>query len=222
MQQVLIDESITKLWPDIRLGCITANVDVAESSTEFLLETENVIAEIRDTLDISNVSQLPAIRDTKSAYRKFGKDPSRYRPSAEALLRRILNNKKLYRVSNVIDALNLNSLKYGFSIGGYDLVKINGEIILRLGRKDEDYVGIGRGTLNIENLPVLNDRSGAFGCPTSDSVRTMVTDETSKYMMIYFDFGNSTLLDKALQDSIDSLKKYCNATDISSILIEND
>ncbi len=190
MPTIQISAHIRKHCPDIRLGIIHSKVKVHESTKELLNYINEVITELRETLMIGDVSQLPTIRETKSAYRLFGKDPSRYRPSAESLLRRVLNKKDLYLINNAIDSLNLISLKYGFSIGGYDENKIDGMVFMDLGKKNEDYNGIGRGTLNIHDLPILRDQKGPFGSPTSDSMRTMITAETKDYARIHFQSWN--------------------------------
>lgn len=219
MNTLQISSAIQNVCPRLRLGCISSYVHVEESPHALQSEIEKALTEVRDTLDIQDVSSLPAIRDTKSAYRLLGKDPSRYRPSAEALLRRILNNKDLYRINNIIDALNLISIKYGFSIGGYDMNKIQGLITLEKGLHDDDYEGIGRGSLNIHDLPVFKDELGAFGSPTSDSQRTMITDNTQEYLMVIFDFNKSDLLETAMDESVNMITRYCQGTNISTSVI---
>ena len=110
--------------------------------------------------------------------------------------------------------MNIISIKHGFSIGGYDLDKIVGSITLGVGRIDEPYEAIGRGDLNIENLPVLRDDTGVFGSPTSDSIRTMVSNVTTFFLMVFFDFDGSEMLDRALIDAEYIFKKYCGVEDI--------
>ena len=95
----------------------------------------------------------------------------------------------------------------GFSIGGYDAGMIQGDIVFGIGNPNEPYSGIGRGELNIENLPVFRDESGAFGMPTSDSSRTEVTEQTSRFLMILIDFNGDQMLDGALQMAARLLKK---------------
>ncbi|MCK5372347.1 MAG: hypothetical protein KAQ62_27485, partial [Cyclobacteriaceae bacterium] len=170
-------------------------------------------------LTVETISQKPTIKSTKEAYRKLGKDPSRYRPSAEALTRRIVKGKGLYNVNNVVDLLNLVSLESGFSIGGYDADKIEGSIEFGIGRPDEPYQAIGRGNLNIENLPLFRDASGAFGSPTSDSIRTMVTDQTTSFLMILIDFSDDENLEHFVERSVELLEKYASATLVETKVI---
>mgnify|MGYP004476407697 CR=1 FL=1 len=132
-----------------------------------------------------DIKALPSIQATRDAYRALGKDPSRYRPSGEALIRRILKDKPLFHINTAVDLINLASIEYGYSIGGFDLEKIQGETIsLGVGRANEPYEGIGRGVLNIENMPVYRDSVGGFGTPTSDNERTKLELTTTKLLAI--------------------------------------
>lgn len=144
---------------------------------------------------------LPAVAATRAAYRALGKDPARYRPAAEALLRRVAQGKGLFRVSNVVDVNNLLSLETGFSIGTYDRVKLVPPLVFRRGRAGEAYAGIGRGALNLEGLPVFADALGPFGSPTSDSARSMVDDATVRILMVVVGFApvvvEAAVLDRA-------------------------
>jgi DNA/RNA-binding domain of Phe-tRNA-synthetase-like protein len=110
--------------------------------------------------------------------------------------------------------LNLVSISTGFSIGGYDAGKIVGEVVFGIGRENEPYEGIGRGELNIESQPVFRDEIGAYGSPTSDSVRTCVSLKTKRFLMIIIDFGTSAELDKAIDLAVHLLKKYAGATNL--------
>jgi len=152
-------------------------------------------------------------------YRKIGKDPSRYRPSAEALLRRVASGKGLYKINNVVDLLNLVSIDSGFSIGGYNAAKINGDIQLGIGRKDEPYKGIGRGEINIEFLPIFRDELGAFGSPTSDSVRTSITNECSQFLMIILSFQGNHELQKAMDFAVSLLQKHAKGDKVETRII---
>src|SRR5690606_6697174 len=127
-----------------------------------------------------------AIAAARRAYKAFGKDPSRYRPAAEALMRRVALGKGMYRVNNVVDTSNLVSMTTGISIGAYGAGTLRPPLTFRKGREGELYEGIGRGSLNIADLPVLADEAGAFGSPTSDSARSMITPETMGVLMVLF------------------------------------
>lgn len=203
-----ISAKIRDQLPDIRLGTLLFQVAVKPSSVALLEKIEEESKRLQQKYVVADLSQIPTINASRAAYRALGKEPARYRLSAEALLRRVLKGKGLYQINNVVDALNLISIQSGFSIGGYDLDKISGEIILGIGKTDEPYAAIGRGTLNIDNLPILRDDKGAFGSPTSDSERTMVTESTKQFLLVFFDFKKDDLLLKTLDNTTLLLQQF--------------
>lgn len=215
-----ISSEIKYVLPACRLGIIQASVHTEDSTGDLFNEIDIQIRSIQKLLSIEDVRGLPVIEQTQNAYRKLGKDPSRYRPSAEALIRRIVQGKGLYRVNNLVDLLNLVSIRSGFSIGGYDADYISGKVILSIGSENEPYEAIGRGDLNIYRLPVLKDFIGAFGSPTSDSKRTMVRESTQKFQMVFFDFLSDNQLDEALKISVKYLKEFGSGSEINSMLIQ--
>ena len=202
------EEIILKACPGARLGCLLAKVKVSPSGVELSSFIEENLSAISQRLELGGIHRIPALHATREAYRLLGKDPGRYRPSAEALTRRIVQGKGLYQVSNVVDSLNLVSVKTGFSIGGYDFEKINGAIRFGRGAAGEPYEAIGRGLLNIEGLPVLRDAIGAFGSPTSDSVRTCTSSGTEIFLAVFFDFDQNKGLRAAVDEMELMLGKY--------------
>ncbi len=219
MIQLTISPELKICCPKLTLGCIEADIEVHASPKELLSEIDFRISKIRQTLELEGISKLPAIESSRKAYKACGKDPARYRLSAEALLRRLVLGKELYQINNVVDQLNLVSIATGFSIGGYDAGKIQGDIVFGIGLADEPYSGIGKGELNIENLPVFRDETGAFGSPTSDSQRTEVTERTQRFLMILIDFGGSDRLQEGKFMAVELLKKYCQAKNITDFNI---
>lgn len=220
MKTIHISDELKSCCPNLRLGCIETDVKVSESSGEFLSEMASKIQQIAQSLSIESISKIPTIASSRKGYKACGKDPARYRLSAEALLRRVVSGKGLYQINNVVDQLNLVSISTGFSIGGYDADQIQGDITLGIGRTDEPYTGIGRGELNIEFLPVFRDEKGAFGTPTSDSSRTEVTNQTCRFLMVILDFENDNLLDEALLMAQKLLLKYCSAENLEIRIIQ--
>jgi len=215
-----ISKELKEGCPKLRLGCVEADVIVGVSSVELLSEMNDQINQIGQSLSIESISKLPAISASRKAYKACGKDPARYRLSAEALLRRVVSGKGLYHINNVVDQLNLVSITTGFSIGGYDADQIIGDIIFGIGHQAEPYSGIGRGELNIENLPVFRDEHGAFGTPTSDSSRTEVKEQTLRFLMILIDFDGDDRLFEAIQMAERLLKEYCKAKEFEIRTIE--
>jgi DNA/RNA-binding domain of Phe-tRNA-synthetase-like protein len=216
--EILVSGEIRKVIPEMRLGCILASVEVLPSSEDLLDYIDEICTNLKGTIRVEDVSRIEIIRATKNAYRQLGKDPSRYRPSAEALTRRVVQGKGLYQVNNIVDTLNIISIKHGFSIGGYDLGRIAGKVELGIGHQDESYEAIGRGHLNIEDLPVLRDHKGVFGSPTSDSLRTMIKSGTRNFLMIFFDFSSSDKLPDALDDAETLYRDYCDVNETKTII----
>jgi len=216
---ISLHKSLVNALPETRLCCIQCDVQIHTGHDNLNREISSITKDIQTRYSVEDISQIPTIKETKDAYRVLGKDPSRYRPSAEALTRRVVQGKGLYRINNVVDHLNLVSLQSGFSIGGYDQDKIAGNIQFGIGEKDEPYEAIGRGSLNIENLALFRDDQGAFGSPTSDSLRTMVTDQTNRFLMIIIDFRNNRMLEDARELSIDYLERFADAINIHMDII---
>lgn len=214
MPTISISDDLKSRCPNLRLGCIEADVKVAESGHALLSEIHESMEQLRQSLVVDEISMIPAIAASRKGYKACGKDPARYRLSAEALLRRIVSGKGLYQINNVVDQLNLVSVTSGFSIGGYDADAIEGDICFGIGRSEEPYTGIGRGELNIENLPVFRDQNGAFGTPTSDSQRTEVSNETKRFLMILIDFESDDKLETAKEVAMRLLTEYCEARNI--------
>ncbi len=192
---------IKEACPNIRLACIQANVKIVDHAPKLWEHIHEVIKERQAKLETTGIAQIAPIQQARKAYKVLGKDPARYRLSAEALLRRVVKKKDLYQINNVVDIINLASIKSGFSIGGYDVDLLNGTLHLGKGKENEPYQAIGRGTLNIHCLPVLRDETGAFGSPTSDSTRTAINANTKKVLLVFFDFGGDEGLEAALADT---------------------
>ena len=211
-----ITDEIKETGVPLRLGILLADVKIEKSCTNiFSLLDEQVKRVEAFTLENYRNETLEASR---AIYKALGKDPSRYRISSDSLFRRIIKKKGMYHVNNVVDINNVISLKTLWSVGAYDFDKIEGNILYSVG-KDEVYEGIGRGVLNINKLPVLKDDIGPFGSATSDSLRTMVTDDTKRVMMVIHAFGNGEGLEDALCDLKLYLTKYASALNINTRII---
>lgn len=214
MVPISIDDKLRQICTDLKLGCIQCDVVIEKDYPELLELIAENIQIIRSNLKMEQISKMPAIAAARHGYKLSGKDPARYRLSAESLLRRIVKDNDLYKINNVIDLLNLVSIKTGFSIGGYDVSKINGRAVFGIGNENEPYEGIGRGLLNIEQMPVFRDNLGPFGSPTSDSARTMVSENTTSFLMVFFSFGGFSGLSEALDFTIHLLNKFASAKNL--------
>lgn len=171
--------------------------------------------------NVDSIKEIATIQATRQAYKACGKDPSRYRPSGEALCRRILRGIPLYQVDTVVDLINLVSIRFGYSIGGFDADKIVGEkLILAIGREGEPYEGIGRGALNIAGMPVYRDELGGIGTPTSDHERTKLGVETTSLLTIINGYSGKEGLDEAVTYLKELLIEFAMATDIEIVYFE--
>ena len=219
MTDIEISESIRSLVPDLRLGCIACEVKISTDNPELWKEIDAGCAELQAKLETPDIAQRPTIQATRLAYKATGKDPSRYRPSAEALTRRVVKGKGLYQVNNVVDLLNLVSITSGFSIGGWDADQIKGKAVLGIGKEGEPYEAIGRGELNIAGLTLFRDDQGAFGTPTSDSERTRVQATTSRFLMVFYDFSSDPSLNKSMDQAVDLLIRFGGAGEVQQWIV---
>jgi DNA/RNA-binding domain of Phe-tRNA-synthetase-like protein len=206
----------------VGLGWIAAEVGVAAADPALKRALDEAAAAAAARLEGGRPQDLPAVATTRAAYKALGKDPARYRPAAEALLRRVVQGKGLFRVSNVIDVNNLLSLESGFSIGTYDAARLVPPLVFRRGRTGESYEGIGRGALNLEGLPVLADLTGPFGSPTSDSVRSMVVTTTTRITMVIIGFRPAVVKAALLERAQKLLETHCRARSLTAQLVEAD
>lgn len=219
MVSVSINSDLKHILPELALGCVQAQVKVEKHSEPLWAEIERHVAQLAASVKPDSLNSIPQIAAMRSAYKVMGKDPSRYRGSAEALLRRVLSGKGLYRVDNVVDINNLISLKSLLPAGSYDLGNVSPPIELRIGAAGESYKGIGKNEINIEYLPVFADSNGPFGSPTSDSERAMIRLESSNVLMVIFSFSGPHDLERWTEAASDLLRRYANAQQIETAVI---
>jgi len=194
--RVTIDAALKTKCPRTALGCVTALVEVAASAEALIDMMKARETEIQNLPFPRGVLASPQVETTRSAYKALGKDPARYRGSAEALLRRIVAGRGLPQINAVVDAINLVSVESRLPVGLYDLAHVQGDIVFRRGRVAETYKGIGKFDLNLEGLPVFCDSVGPHGSPTSDSERTMVTAQTTHVLAVIVSFGGAEGLER--------------------------
>lgn len=192
MLDIVFSDKIRNAAPALRVIQIEASVTNAPTSDELWSEIEAEMESLGRTFSLQDINKRDGIRETRMAYKALGKEPNRYRPSAEALCRRIVNGKGLYRTTTLIDAINLVSIMTGYSIGGFDLDKVAGHTLtLDAGTREDTFHAIGRGLLNIEGLPVYRDNIGGIGTPTSDEERTKLSPSTRRLLMLVNIYGES-------------------------------
>jgi DNA/RNA-binding domain of Phe-tRNA-synthetase-like protein len=212
--RVTIDEALRRKCPRTALGCVTAQAEARPSSAEMIEEMRARQRDILKPPDPRAVLESPQIAATRAAYKALGKDPARYRGSAEALLRRVIAGKELPLINAVVDAINLVSVESRLPIGLYDLARVSGDIVFRVGRAGETYKGIGKYDLNLEGLPVFCDALGPHGSPTSDSERTMVTHETRNVLALIVSFSGPDGLERWMQRLSDLLQRHVSGNSL--------
>ena len=213
MYHITLSEEIKRLCPAFQGVAVMAQVTNSAHNAELWREIDAFTRELRAGETAESIKQQPAIAATREAYKRCGKDPSRYRPSAEALRRRLLRGLELYQIDTLVDLINLVSLRTGHSIGGFDADEIQGtDLELGIGRAEELFEGIGRGMLNIEGLPVYRDRIGGIGTPTSDHERTKMKLETRHILAIVNGYNGQEGLKEAAEMILELLEKYASST----------
>lgn len=220
-KHLVIDREMKEKWPDTRVGCLQYKVKVEKKNEEmWSYLKKDIFKKTKDAIFDYGITEIPGIKESRAAYKAFGKDPSRYRVSSEALIRRIGQGKGLYEVNTVVDVNNLISIESGFSVGSYDTSHIGDELVFRIGREGETYKGIGKAEVNIEHLPVLADAEGAIGSSTSDSERAMITEDAQEVLTLIYSFSAGDGLEKALEYGKKYLEKYAGAREIESWIVE--
>lgn len=220
MINIEVSKKIRDVCPQFIGAALSTQITNTEYSPALWQEIARFEKEYRQTYTTDSLKEHPAILATRQIYKRCGKDPSRYRPSSEALIRRMLKRHELYQINTAVDLINLASIRFGYSIGGFDADKIQGnQLILGIGKAEEPYEGIGRGPLNIEGLPVYRDREGGIGTPTSDHERTKLSTTTENILALVNGYdGNKEQVLACAQFMQELFQKYTDAHDTEIIL----
>ena len=211
-----VSEEIRRACPQFAGVAILATVKNTSYNETLWKQIDEFTIRYREMYTTDSIKDMSTIRATREAYKKCGKDPSRYRPSGESLCRRILRGIPLYQIDTLVDLINLVSIRYGYSIGGFDADKIAGDsLVLGIGKAGEPYEGIGRGELNIEGMPVYRDAVGGIGTPTSDHERTKLGLKTTRLLTIINGYSGKDGLQDASDYMVELIKEYASAKDIT-------
>ena len=220
MTNISFSEEIATACPDLHVLALSCDVCNSEPDERLWQEIADEEKAVRETVKLEQINKWLPIQATRQAYKRLGKDPNRYRPSSEALRRRILRGLPLYKVDTLVDLINLVSIRSGYSIGGFDADKIaGGSLVLGVGREGEIYHGIGRGELNIAGLPVYRDAGGGVGTPTSDEERTKIGLDTTHLLMIINGYSGLEGLEAAGKYAVGLLSKYVSAINMEAELV---
>ena len=211
--QIIVSQEIESVCPAFVGAAVEEQVVNTPYSKELWDEIHALEERFRQELTTESLKDLPSIAATRRVYKACGKDPSRYRPASEQLIRRMLQGKELYQIDTLVDLINLASIAYGYSIGGFDADKFVGDTLtLGVGREGEPYEGIGRGMLNIAGLPVYRDAEGGVGTPTSDHERTKMTMATTHLVVLINGYdGNEQRVAENAHFIQELLRKYAQS-----------
>ncbi len=211
--KIIVSNEIESVCPNFVGACVEARVKNSQYSQPLWDEINTLEQKLKAELTTETLKDISGIAATRRIYRACGKDPSRYRPASEALIRRVLQGKALYQIDTLVDLINLASMAYGYSIGGFDANKFVGNTLtLGIGKEGEPYEGIGRGMINIHGLPVYRDEVGGVGTPTSDHERTKITIDTSHLLVLINGYdGNETSVRQNAEFIQKLLQKFCES-----------
>lgn len=186
-----------------------------DSGDALWAELERRCAELAARYSGLTAGNIEACSETRRLYRAIGLDPTKTRPSSEALLRRIVKGKPLFRVHPLVDLFNLVSVTEQLSVGLYDESRIAGETVtVRLGAEGWGFEGIRRGRINVAGRLCVVDEEGPFGSPTADSERTSIEGEIERALAIFFQHrdGDPARLDRALDYAAELAQRHLSAT----------
>jgi DNA/RNA-binding domain of Phe-tRNA-synthetase-like protein len=199
----------------VRLGLVALDgVTVRDADPGLAAEIAAYGAELRRLYPDAKSAEVPGAADARTLYKDLGLDPTKVRPSNEALLRRVLKGEALYTVNTLVDALNLSSLRAQLPFGLYDLDRLEPPVMLRRGQPGESYEGIRKAAVNVDGRPVLVDARGPFGNPTSDSARTMITTACRRALVIVYAPARhpDRRLQSVLEETAATLTRWCGGS----------
>ncbi|AFJ09101.1 hypothetical protein PI172_1309 [Prevotella intermedia] len=211
--EIIVSNEIETVCPNFVGACVEARVKNSQYSQPLWDEINTLETKFKAKLTTETLKDISGIAATRRVYRACGKDPSRYRPASEALIRRVLQGKALYQIDTLVDLINLASMAFGYSIGGFDADKFVGNTLtLGIGKEGEPYEGIGRGMINIHGLPVYRDEIGGVGTPTSDHERTKITIDTTHLLVLINGYdGNEASVRQNAEFIQQLLQKFCES-----------
>lgn len=187
MMKVQLDATVSERLPRLSLGILHYSGASVSDSPKMLQGRINYFVEgLRLEHDVSKLTEIEGIREWRAAFKQAGIDPSRYRPSSEALLRRLLQGNAFFWINSAVDINNFFSVHHALPFGIYDQDQLVGDVVFRIGYADDIYEGLNGREVNMEGKLLLADENGAFGSPIVDSKRTSVTESSRNLMQVIF------------------------------------
>ncbi|MGG1664566.1 B3/B4 domain-containing protein [Brevibacillus sp. NRS-1366] len=185
--KVQLDPSVSERLPRFSLGILHYSGASVSDSPKMLQGRINYYVEsLRLEHEVSRLSEIEGIREWRSTFKRAGIDPSRYRPSSEALLRRLLQGNPFFWINSAVDVNNFFSVLHALPFGIYDLNHLAGDVFCRIGHVDDRYEGLNGREVQMEGKLLLADEKGAFGSPIVDSKRSCVTEQTRDLLHVIF------------------------------------
>lgn len=218
--KVLINKSLQEVLPEFDIIALKMDV-VIENSDKISKLIKKYEIKIFEEYSLEDVLNIPLIKEARDSYKKLGKDPSRYRLACESLLRRLVKGNGLYLINNVVDAGNVLSLETNRSVAVLDYDKIVGDVNIRIGNSSDEYYGIGRGRVNVEDIPVYCDDVGPFGSTTTDTDRTKITKDTKTILLFIICFGPDKK-EEHTDFAVSLFKEYASAKNIERISVRGE
>jgi DNA/RNA-binding domain of Phe-tRNA-synthetase-like protein len=200
--------------PAVKLGVVEAdNLTVAPADAGLARLMDEICERKRREFTVESLAEAEPTRAVRAMFRAWDIDPSKYRPSSEALLRRVVQGKGLYRVSNVVDVGNLGSIETAWPYGCYDRARLRLPVVFRHGTAGERYEGIGKRVWHLEGRPVLADADGPFGSPISDSTRSMITESARDVLAVVYAPSGATgvAIENAMARLCERLAQFAGA-----------
>ena len=189
--QLQLDEKLKTRIPGITFGMVTIHgVTVRKSDERLWKQVEILSQRLASEFSLDRLSENEQIAAVRGLQKSFGFDPTRYRPSSESLLRRVLKGQRLYQINTAVDVNNLCSLEFLLPMCSYDLRNVEGQVRVRIGEAGEEYPGIGRQVFQAENKVIIADENGIMGSTVSDSERTKVSTETTDILLAIYGPAN--------------------------------
>ena len=173
--------------PQFKIGILSAaGLEIKKQSDFVNKQFTDLEKFIKDKFSDNPPSANPIISSVRRMYRRIGWEPTQYRPSSEAMIRRILKDKGLYRINNAVDLGNVTSARFHLPMGLYDVDTLTGAISVDVGQEGEEYQGISKDVIHATGKLVLRDKKGVFGNPTADSLRTSIQNKTKNVLALFF------------------------------------
>ncbi len=220
MQHIKIDPAAETKLSGVKLAALRGTgMRVVKDGYNFEVMVENTAAEINKRFAEQPISSDPVVSAVRRMYRVVGWEPTKYRPSSEAMVRRLLKGQGLYSINNLVDLLNIVSLSFRLPAGLYDTEKIAGQPELGVGRGGESYEGLSKKLIHAEGKIILRDDAGVFGNPTADSRRTAISENTNNILALFFvpQGVDTPYIEKMIEQLRSYYQPFCDGTMQTSV-----